>query len=232
MIEAIPVITIDGPSGSGKGTVGLMLASKLGWHLLDSGALYRVLAVAAHRHKVKFVDEANLEILAAHLDVQFISDKQQGLTKIVLEGEDVTQIIRTKVWANAASQVGQFGKVRTALLERQRIFRKAPGLIADGRDMGTVIFPDAIIKIYLDASLEERAHRRYKQLKEKGISVNLTSLLQEMAERDERDRNRQVAPLKPANDAEIIDTTGLSIQEAFTRVFALVDSKLKVSHAK
>lgn len=224
--QAESVITIDGPSGSGKGTISRRLALHLGWHLLDSGALYRVLAMAAHQHAVSYDDEVSLEVLAAHLDVQFVTPKGTGTTRVVLEGRDVSDAIRTKTWASAASQVGVFQSVRTALLARQRAFLQAPGLVADGRDMGSVIFPNAVAKFYLDASAKARAQRRYKQLQQQGIDVSLGSLLSDMAERDERDKTRKAAPLKPAEDAQVIDTTELSIDAVFEVVKGAVSARL------
>lgn len=192
MPQMAPVMTIDGPSGAGKGTLCQLLAEKLGWHLLDSGAIYRVLALAALHHDVELDSEAALVPLAANLDVQFQVDAEQ--VKVVLEGEDVSRTIRTEEVGNAASKIAAFPRVREALLRRQRAFRQAPGLIADGRDMGTVVFPEAEVKIFLDASAEERAARRYKQLQDKGFDVNFERLLTEIRERDDRDRNRAVAP--------------------------------------
>ncbi|MBP8152915.1 MAG: (d)CMP kinase, partial [Aeromonas sp.] len=193
MPQMAPVMTIDGPSGAGKGTLCQLLAEKLGWHLLDSGAIYRVLALAALHHDVELDAEAALVPLAANLDVQFQVDGEQ--VKVVLEGEDVSRTIRSQEVSDAASKVAVFPRVREALLRRQRAFRQLPGLIADGRDMGTVVFPEAEVKIFLDASAEERAQRRYKQLQDKGFDVNFERLLTEIRDRDDRDRNRAVAPL-------------------------------------
>ncbi|WP_312935553.1 (d)CMP kinase, partial [Stutzerimonas nitrititolerans] len=184
MINQIPVITIDGPSGSGKGTVAALLAGKLGWKFLDSGALYRLLAFAARNHGVDLTNEEALKVLAAHLDVQFDAAVSGHGMRIVLEGEDVTEAIRNEVVGAGASQVAALPVVREALLQRQKAFREAPGLVADGRDMGTVVFPDATLKIFLTASAEERARRRYLQLKAKGDDVNLASLLDEIRARD------------------------------------------------
>lgn len=217
----VPVITIDGPSGSGKGTISRLLANQLGWHFLDSGALYRLVALAARRHSIPFDDEAGLQTLAAHLDVQFVSDDAGLETKILLEGETVTNDVRSEECGNDASKVAVIQSVRDALLARQRAFRQPPGLVADGRDMGTVIFPDAKLKIFLDASLEERAARRYKQLSEKGIDASITSLFDELAERDRRDRSRSVSPLKPAVGAVTIDSSALGIQDVLSQVLAL-----------
>ena len=219
MIEqAIPVITIDGPGGSGKGTIAGLLASRLGWKLLDSGALYRLLAYAAQNHGVDLTNEEGLKALAAYLDVQFIAEDGQRDQRIILEGEDVTRAIRTEAMGTGASQVAAIPAVREALLSRQQAFREAPGLVADGRDMGTVVFPDAPLKVFLTASPHERADRRHKQLLGKGETANLASLLDEIMARDERDMNRSVAPLRPAADAILLDSTHLSIEEALESV--------------
>lgn len=221
-LKAPPVITIDGASGTGKGAVGQILAKKLGWKLLDSGVLYRVLALAAQKHGVSLENEEALQVLAEHLDVQFIAVETSDPPRILLEGQDVTETIRTEKMGNAASKVGALPKVRIALLSRQRAFREPPGLVTDGRDMGTVVFPDAEIKIFLTASPEERAQRRYKQLMEKGINVNLGDLVDELRERDIRDKERAVAPLKPADDAVIIDTDQLSIEQVVQQILVKV----------
>ncbi len=218
MEDRIPVITVDGPSSSGKGTIARLFAQELEWHFLDSGALYRLTALAAERHAIPFDDIEGLETLAAHLDVQFISDDEKGATRIFLEGEEVTDVIRSEVCGNRASMVAAVGPVRAALLDRQRAFRQAPGLVADGRDMGTVVFPDAELKIFLTASLEERASRRYQQLKDKEGSVTLGALYQELAQRDDRDKARAVAPLRPAEGAVTIDTSGIGIEEVLAKV--------------
>ena len=215
-----PVITVDGPGGSGKGTVTQMLARKLGWHLLDSGALYRLTALAAARQGVALDDEAALVRVAAGLDVTFQPTPPGEPAKVLLAGEDVTSEIRTETCGDNASKVAVMQPVRDALLQRQRDFRVAPGLVADGRDMGTVVFPDAPVKIFLTASAEERARRRYNQLKEAGVDVNIDALLEEIRVRDERDMNRSAAPLKPADDAQVIDSTGLSIEEVLDRCMA------------
>ena len=208
-----PVITVDGPSGSGKGTICRLLANALGWSLLDSGALYRLTAVAARHHGVSLDDVESLQVMAAHLDVQFLSESADGELKIILEGEEVTQTIRTENVGADASVVAALGPVRQALLQRQRDFAQLPVLIADGRDMGTVVFPEACLKIYLDASAEERASRRYNQLISKGLSASLEDILIDIKSRDDRDMNRTVAPLKPAPDAVILDTTKMTIEE-------------------
>lgn len=222
MIKPVPVITIDGPSGSGKGTVAALLAGKLGWNFLDSGALYRLLAFAARNHGVDLTNEEALKVLAEHLDVQFGAARDGHGMVIILEGEDVTEAIRNETVGAGASQVAALPVVRTALLQRQQAFREAPGLVADGRDMGTVVFPDAPLKIFLTASAEERARRRYLQLKARGDDVNLASLLEEIRERDERDTQRAVAPLKPAEDAIQLDSTTLSIEEVLQRILSEV----------
>ncbi|GAA5188019.1 (d)CMP kinase [Ferrimonas gelatinilytica] len=225
MPEQAPVITIDGPSGAGKGTICQLLATQFGWHLLDSGAIYRVLALAALHHDVALDNEDALSLLAAHLDVQF-HPSAEGV-RVVLEGEEVSKSIRSQECADAASKVAVFPRVREALLRRQRAFRQKPGLIADGRDMGTVVFPQAQAKIYLTASAEERAERRFAQLKEKGYDVSIDRLLEEIRERDERDANRKVAPLKPAEDALEVDTTGLSIDQVLVSVLSHVEKSLE-----
>ena len=217
MVSA-PVITIDGPSGSGKGTVAGILAKRLGWNLLDSGALYRLLAFAAGNHGVALDNEALLEKLAAHLDVQFIGATDGKPARIILEGDDVTHAIRSETVAAGASKVAALPAVRDALLQRQRAFLEFPGLVADGRDMGTVVFPDAPLKVFLTASAEERARRRYLQLKAKGDDVSLPRLLDEIRARDERDTQRAIAPLKPAADAIQLDSTELSIEQVLERI--------------
>ena len=215
-----PVITIDGPSGSGKGTVAGILAKRLGWNLLDSGALYRLLAFAAGNHGVALDNEALLEKLAAHLDVQFIGATDGKPARIILEGDDVTHAIRSEAVAAGASKVAALPAVRDALLQRQRAFQELPGLVADGRDMGTVVFPDAPLKVFLTASAEERARRRYLQLKAKGDDVSLSGLLDEIRARDERDTQRAIAPLKPAADAIQLDSTELSIDQVLEKIMS------------
>jgi cytidylate kinase len=219
--QSVPVITIDGPSASGKGTVSRLVAESLGWHMLDSGALYRLVAYAALKHDVALDDHDALADLAANLDVQFKPAGHDD-AQVLLEGDDVTLAIRSEKAGNAASLVAAVPEVREALKDRQRGFRQAPGLVADGRDMGTVIFPDAPVKIFLTASAEERAKRRYKQLKEKGISANLADLFDEIAERDRRDSERSDAPLKPAVDAIQLDTTNLTIDEVVAQIKSYV----------
>ena len=224
--QTVPILAIDGPSGSGKGTICRLVAQRLGWHLLDSGALYRLVGLAARNHAISLEDEASLMPLAAHLDVQFEAGEGDAETAVVLEGEDVTDQIRTETAGDAASRVAALPGVREALLARQRGFREPPGLVADGRDMGTVVFPLAPVKIFLTASAEERARRRYKQLKEKGFDVSLSLLSEEIAERDRRDAARAVAPLKPAEDAFVLDTTGVGIEDVVEQVLERVRSAL------
>jgi cytidylate kinase len=205
------VIAIDGPSGSGKGTIARLVAERLGYALLDSGALYRLVALAARKAGVALDDEAKLAELARNLDVEFKTDEQGGEV-ILMQGTDVAGEIRTEEAGAGASTVAAIEAVRTALLERQRAFRQPPGLVADGRDMGTHVFPDAGLKIFLTASAEERAQRRHKQLKDKGIDVTLAALSRDIEDRDRRDSERSVAPLKPARDAKVLDSTGKSIE--------------------
>lgn len=221
--KTIPVITIDGPSGAGKGTLCQLLAEKLGWNLLDSGAIYRVLAVAAAKRNITEEQVTALSELAEKLDVAF--PIENGQVQIILDQENVTNEIRKETTGNMASKIAPIPEVRAALLARQQNFAQLPGLVADGRDMGTVVFPDAPLKVFLDASAEERARRRQLQLQQKGINVNFDNLLQEIQERDFRDRNRAVAPLKAADDAIVIDSTSMPIDEVFTTVFELVNKK-------
>jgi cytidylate kinase len=208
-----PVITIDGPSGSGKGTVSRLVASRLGWHFLDSGALYRLTGLAALQQGVDLEDEAALGRLAAGLDVRFEERDGGADTRFLLAGEDVSDAIRAEASAAAASKVAVMASVREALLQLQRDCRRPPGLVADGRDMGTVVFPTAELKIFLVASAEERAKRRYKQLKDKGIGVSLGSLLDDIEARDRRDTERSVSPLVKAADAYLVDSTEKGIDE-------------------
>lgn len=219
-----PVITVDGPSGAGKGTLCMLLAEKLGFHLLDSGAIYRVLALAAIHHGVDTESEDALVPLATHLDVQFIAEGE--LVKVILEGEDVSGELRKEETGMAASKVAALPRVREALLRRHRAFSAAPGLVADGRDMGTVVFTNAEAKIFLDASAEERANRRLKQLQGKGLDVKFDDLLSEIQERDDRDRNRPVAPLRPAEDALVLDSTSMNIEQVVEKALHYIESKL------
>ncbi len=216
MAERVPVVTIDGPSGSGKGTVAAEVARRLGWRILDSGALYRLVGYAARQAGVDLEDAAAVAVIARNLPVRFEGGR------IFLGDEEVTLAIRTETAGNDASKVAAIPEVRQALLQWQRDYARPPGLVADGRDMGTVVFPDAPVKIFLDASAEERARRRHKQLKEQGIDVNLSGLVAEIEERDHRDRNRSVAPLKPAGDALVIDSTDLTVDQVVERVLEQV----------
>ncbi len=216
----IPILAIDGPSGSGKGTVAARVADALGWHILDSGALYRLVGLAALKSGVNLNDHAAVAEIARHLPVRFESGK------VFLGDEDVSLEIRTETAGNNASKVAAIPEVRAALLEWQRSYARPPGLVADGRDMGTVVFPQAAVKIFLDASAEERARRRYKQLKDKGMDVNLPGLIAEIEERDRRDRNRKVAPLVPADDALVIDSTSMNIDEVVDLVLQAVRKAL------
>lgn len=225
MSELAPVVTLDGPGGAGKGTISYMLAKKLGWHLLDSGAMYRVLALAALQHGISLGDEKSLGELAEVLDVEFRPALDSPVCEVILEGQNVSNDIRTEAAGNNASIVAALPAVRAGLLARQKAFQALPGLIADGRDMGTVVFPEAPIKIFLTASAEERASRRYKQLKEKGFDVSLRDLCTEIKERDERDANRAVSPLKPADDAIVLDSTEMAIEAVFEKVLLAMSNK-------
>jgi len=207
----VPVIAIDGPSGSGKGTIARRVAEQLGYHLLDSGALYRITALAATRRGVAFEDVERLAGIARNLKIRFGSD-ERGNEQIFLDGDDVTLDIRTEEAGAGASAVAGLEPVRSALLELQRSFRRPPGLVADGRDMGTHVFADAELKVFLTASAEERARRRHKQLKDKGIDVSLAALSRDIEDRDRRDTERSVAPLRPAEDARMLDSSGQSIE--------------------
>ena len=224
MTKNIPVIAVDGPSGVGKGTLCQALANHFNWHLLDSGAIYRVLALAALNKNIALDDINQLTELALNLPLTF--DSSHDEVKALLAGVDVSKEIRTEQTGGAASKVAAINEVRTALLQRQRDFRQLPGLIADGRDMGTVVFSDAPVKIFLDASAQSRAERRMKQLQDKQIHAKFPEILQEITARDERDRNRAVAPLKPAVDALIIDTTSLSIEDVFNQAIMYIKEKV------
>lgn len=211
-----PILTIDGPVSSGKGTVARLVAIRLGWHLLDSGALYRLLGYHARNQGVALDDEPALIALAEDLPVWFV--EQEGNTAVILAGEDVSNIIRQESVGELASQVAVLQPVRDALLARQRAFAESPGLVADGRDMGTVVFTSAPLKIYLTASAEERARRRFEQLKEKGFGATLATLVEDIRTRDDRDMNREVAPLRPADDAVVIDSTTMTVDDVVNRI--------------
>lgn len=223
MTDTIPVLTIDGPSGSGKGTISRLVAQRLGWHYLDSGALYRAVGVAAGWSDMDLDDHAALVRCTFDTRIEFREDDSE--LRVLVNGLDATDELRTETAGAAASAIAAIPEVRAALKDRQRAFRQPPGLVADGRDMGTVIFPDAAYKVFLTASAEERAERRYKQLMEKGVSVTLSGLLREILARDARDAQRAVAPLRPADDAVRIDTTGLGIETVVERVLALLPSR-------
>ena len=228
-IAPVPVNCLDGPSGVGKGTICLAVAEHLGWHILDSGSLYRVTALQVSRlfpeTDVHSISESQLTDIAINLSVAY--EQRNNELVILSADEDITQLIRNEQIGAIASQIAAIPVVREALLERQRAFLQSPGLVADGRDMGTVVFPDSVLKIYLTASPEERARRRYKQLKDKGIDVNLPSLIEELRLRDDRDMNRKTAPLKPASDAIVIDTTSLNIKQVTDEVMNWVGQRVK-----
>ncbi|MGJ4728528.1 (d)CMP kinase [Luteimonas sp. SDU101] len=221
MPDAVPVLTIDGPSGSGKGTISRLVARQLGWHYLDSGALYRAVGVAAGWAGIDLDDDGALVRCTFDTRVDF-QEAADGELRVLVNGHDATDDLRTETAGAAASAIAAIPEVRTALKDRQRAFRQPPGLVADGRDMGTVIFPEAPFKVFLTASASERAERRYKQLKDKGVSVTMDGLLREILARDARDASRPVAPLRPASDAVHIDTTGLGIDEVVERVLKVV----------
>jgi cytidylate kinase len=221
-MNSIPVITIDGPAGSGKGTLCRLLAQHLGWNMLDSGSTYRLLALAAQRSYLDLTNEAALAELTHALDISF-DVHMPGAVRVYLDKEDVSLALRTEECSQLASKLAAFAKVRSAMLEKQRAFCKLPGLVTDGRDMGTVVFPEAHVKFFLIAHPEERAKRRYKQLKEKGIDANIAEILEELKVRDERDRTRAVAPLKPASDAITLDSSTLSIDAVFEQAVVVVE---------
>ncbi|MBF7072861.1 (d)CMP kinase [Glaciecola sp. MH2013] len=223
-MEKVPIITVDGPSGAGKGTLSTLLAEHFQWRFLDSGAIYRVLAVAVTHHAISPDDEDGILPLASSLDVTF--DAHKSGVRVILEGEDVTDDIRTEEVGAIASQVAALPTVREALLRRQRAFSEMPGLVADGRDMGTVVFPNADAKIFLTASAEARAQRRFDQLKDKGHDVILSRLLSDIHARDERDSNRAVAPLVAASDAMVLDSTSLSVKQVFEKAKDFIETKL------
>lgn len=220
-MNIIPVITVDGPAGSGKGTLMNIVAEQLGWHMLDSGSLYRLTALSAMRNNIPLDDESALAQSASCLDAVF----EKG--EVLLDACKVTQAIRTEECGNAASKVATFQCVREALLQRQRDYRQLPGLVADGRDMGTVVFPDAMVKIFLTASAEQRAERRYKQLLESGRDVMLERLVLEIKERDERDKNRAVNPLVPANDAILLDSSEMTVKQVAEKVMEIVNERIR-----
>lgn len=223
--EQPPVITIDGPGGSGKGTISQLIAQRLGWHFLDSGSLYRILSWYAMQHHIGANEVAKLTELALTMQVQFQEDPVTKEMEIIASNHSIKDLIRSEACGELASQIGVHPSVRTALLEKQRSFRQWPGLVTDGRDMGTVIFPDAELKVFLDASPEERAQRRFSQLQRKGIHASLEQILHDIKQRDQRDRDRLVAPLKPAVDATIIDTTQMTIEEVFLAIMSLVQAR-------
>ena len=224
-MNSVPIMTIDGPSGSGKGTVARAAANSLGWGLLDSGALYRLVALAGRRAAVSLENGPALAELAANFDIRFGADAA-GEELVWLDGDEVTRDIRTEMAGNDASKVAALPMVRAALLERQRRFAVPPGLVADGRDMGTVVFPLAHIKIFLTASAAERAQRRYKQLKEKGVTANLAALSREIAERDQRDSTRAISPLVASVDAVSLDTTGMTVDDVIGRVLQIAQGRI------
>ncbi|WP_232781889.1 (d)CMP kinase [Marinicella sediminis] len=224
--QPVPVVTIDGPSGVGKGTTSALLAARLGWHLLDSGAIYRSLALKVMNDDLDPANEAQLAEAAKALRLSFQADGQHA--RILLDGQQVNDQLRSEACGDMASQVAPIAAVRQALLQRQKAFQQPPGLVADGRDMGTVVFKSAPLKVFLTANAEERAKRRHKQLKEKGVDVKIRDLLRDIEARDHRDSTRKVAPLVPAMDAHVIDTSDLSIEEVLAQIMNLVGQHVKV----
>ena len=221
-MSLIPVLAIDGPSGVGKGTVARIIAQQQGWHLLDSGAIYRAFALAVDVRNIDVTDESALEEVANNLDLEFKTETDSELVSVYLDGQDVSKVLRTEQTGEMASKIASIGVVRAALLKRQQAFAKVPGLVADGRDMGTVVFADALFKVFLTASAQERANRRLKQLQNQGSEGIISQILADVVARDKRDSSRKHSPLKPAKDALIIDTTELSIDEVITQVSVLI----------
>jgi cytidylate kinase len=221
-VSLIPVLAIDGPSGVGKGTVARIMAQKLGWHLLDSGAIYRAFALAVAARNIDVTDESALVEVANNLDLAFKTEANSELVSVYLDGQDVSKVLRTEQTGEMASKIASIGVVRAALLKRQQAFAKIPGLVADGRDMGTVVFANTPFKVFLTASAQERANRRLKQLQNQGSEGIISHILADVVARDERDSSRKHSPLKPAKDALIIDTTELSIDEVITQVSELI----------
>ncbi|SFV79554.1 Cytidylate kinase [hydrothermal vent metagenome] len=221
-MSSVPVLAIDGPSGVGKGTVARIIAQQQGWHLLDSGAIYRAFALAVDARNIDVTDESALEEVANNLDLEFKTETDSELVSVYLDGQDVSKVLRTEQTGEMASKIASIGVVRAALLKRQQAFAKVPGLVADGRDMGTVVFADALFKVFLTASAQERANRRLKQLQNQGSEGIISQILADVVARDKRDSSRKHSPLKPAKDALIIDTTELSIDEVITQVSVLI----------
>jgi cytidylate kinase len=221
-VSSVPVLAIDGPSGVGKGTVARIIAQQQGWHLLDSGAIYRAFALAVDARNIDVTDESALAEVANNLDLEFKTETESELVSVYLDGQDVSKVLRTEQTGEMASKIASISVVRAALLKRQKAFAKAPGLVADGRDMGTVVFADTPFKVFLTASAQERANRRLKQLQNQGSEGIISQILADVVARDERDSSRKHSPLKPAKDALIIDTTELSIDEVITQVSELI----------